>query len=217
MTEGGALIGSAQPLYSVTKRGLDLAVAVGLCVLLAPLQVAVAVAIKLSDGGPVLYPAPRVGRGGEPFVMYKFRTMVLDADQVGGSSTSEKDPRITRVGRPLRRWKLDELPQLFNVVRGDMSLVGPRPQVEWDVKRYTEHERLLLSVKPGMTDWASIRFRDEGAILAAEDDADEAYDRLIRPEKIRLGLEYVERASMRTDLTILADTVRTLVTGGAYD
>ena len=143
--------------------------------------------------------------------MLKFRTMVVDAESVGGSSTSARDPRITSIGHLLRRWKLDEIPQFINVLKGDMSLVGPRPQVGWDVARYTEEERRLLTVRPGITDWASIRFRDEGEILAAEADPDEAYDRLIRPDKIRLGLEYVDKVSVRTDLQILRDTFLSVI------
>ena len=108
----------------------------------------------------------------------------------------------------LRRWKLDEIPKLLNVISGDMSLVGPRPTLEWDAARYDESEKILLSVKPGITDWASITFRHEGEILAKESDPDEAYDRIIRPEKLRLGLEYVRRASMAEDLRILMATAR---------
>ncbi|ABL83716.1 sugar transferase [Nocardioides sp. JS614] len=190
---------------------VDLAIAISVGVVLTPLGVAIAMAIKLSDGGPILYAARRVGRGGRTFAMYKFRTMVVDAEKVGGSSTSDHDPRITKIGHHLRRWKFDEIPQLINVFRGEMSLVGPRPQVEWDVERYTLEERRLLSVKPGVTDWASIRFRNEGRILAAEEDPEEAYDRLIRPEKIVLGLAYVDEASMRTDIKIMIATIRAVV------
>jgi lipopolysaccharide/colanic/teichoic acid biosynthesis glycosyltransferase/SAM-dependent methyltransferase len=191
-----------------SKRLLDLVIVAPLALFVSPFALVVAAIIKLRDRGPILYQAQRVGRGGDEFTMLKFRTMVVDAEVVGGSSTSSKDPRITAVGHTLRRWKLDELPQLINVLRGEMSLVGPRPQVRWDVDRYTEDERRLLTVRPGITDWASIKFRDEGEILAAEEDPDEAYDRLIRPDKIRLGLRYVDSASVRTDLGILRDTLR---------
>jgi lipopolysaccharide/colanic/teichoic acid biosynthesis glycosyltransferase len=169
-----------------------------------------AVLIKLTDPGPILYRGRRVGRSGDVFRMYKFRTMVVDADRLGSSSTAADDQRITPVGRWLRRWKLDELPQLLNVLSGEMSVVGPRPQVEWDVARYTEVERRLLAVRPGMTDWASIRFRNEGAILDGQDDVDEAYDRLIRPTKLELGLRYVDEASPLTDLRIVVSTVAAL-------
>lgn len=199
--------------YGATKRLLDLALAVPIAVLTAPIALAVGAIIKLTDRGPVLYRAQRVGQGGVEFTMFKFRTMVPDAESLGGSSTADGDPRVTEVGRFLRRWKLDEVPQLWNVLRGDMSLVGPRPQVAWDVARYTDAERELLAAKPGITDWASIEFHNEGEILASADDPDEAYDRLIRPRKIRLGLDYVENASLRVDLKILVATAKAIVGG----
>jgi len=189
--------------YDLTKRAVDIAVAAAVLALSAPLSLAVALAIKASDGGPVFYRGIRIGLGGRPFGMFKFRSMVVDAARLGGSSTADDDPRLTRVGRVLRRWKLDELPQMLNVLRGEMSLVGPRPQVPDDVARYTERERELLSVRPGVTDWASVLFRNEGAILAGHGDADAAYDALIRPRKSELGLAYVARRSPRTDLEIL--------------
>ncbi len=196
--------------YRVTKRVFDVVLAGSGLVLTVPVTTLAAVAIWLEDRGPVLYRGTRVGRFGRPFVMYKFRTMVRDAELVGGSSTSDADPRLTRVGRFLRAHKLDELPQLLNVLQGTMSVVGPRPQVQWDVDRYTADERRLLEVKPGITDWSSIRFRNEGQILQNEQDPDEAYDRLIRPEKIRLGLEYVGSASLETDFRIVGQTIRAL-------
>jgi lipopolysaccharide/colanic/teichoic acid biosynthesis glycosyltransferase len=143
--------------------------------------------------------------------MLKFRTMVVNADRIGGSSSADDDPRITAIGRWLRRTKLDELPQLFNVLGGSMSLVGPRPQIAHDVAKYTDEERAILTVKPGITDWASIRFHNEGAILAGHADPDQAYIDLIRPEKLRLCLEYVRRRSFGTDLSILWMTVRRLL------
>lgn len=167
---------------------------------------AIWVRIRLDDGGPVLYRGMRAGRGGTPFEMYKFRTMVVNAERLGGSSTADDDPRITRTGRALRRFKLDELPQLFNVLKGDMSLVGPRPQVLHEVAEYTEEERHLLDVRPGVTDWASLRFNNEGEILRGHADADKAYAEIIKPEKVRLGLEYVRQATLSDDLRILWQT-----------
>jgi len=194
-------------VYPHIKRALDISASAAGLILLAPVLGLLAVAIKLDSPGPVFYRGERIGRGGIPFRMLKFRTMVSDAERMGGTSTSDSDPRITRMGKMLRRGKLDELPQLLNVLAGDMSLVGPRPQVAHDVAKYSEAERALLSVRPGITDYASIRFRDEGRILEGEPDPDEAYIRLIRPEKIRLGLEYVETASLGVDLRILARTI----------
>ncbi|XVV08165.1 sugar transferase [Actinoplanes sp. CA-131856] len=190
----------------LAKRVIDIAGAAGILLATAPLSAYAAWRIKREDGGPLLYRGERIGRHGKPFAMLKFRSMVLDAERLGGPSTADDDPRLTATGRMLRRYKLDELPQFLNVLKGEMSLVGPRPQVASDVRRYTDRDRLLLSVRPGITDWASIVFRDEGAILAGKPDPDAAYDELIRPRKIALGLAYVENHSLRTDLTILALT-----------
>jgi lipopolysaccharide/colanic/teichoic acid biosynthesis glycosyltransferase len=192
------------------KRAFDLAVALVALAILGPALLVLAALIKLHDGGPVFYRGARVGLHGRSFRIFKFRTMVVNAERVGGPSTSDDDPRVTRIGRVLRRHKLDELPQLLNVVAGEMSLVGPRPEVEQEVRLYTEEERRLLTVRPGITDYASIRFRNEGEILKGAPDPHEAYRRLIRPEKMRLALRYVNEQSLGTDLKILARTVSTL-------
>lgn len=192
--------------YEAVKRIIDVSVAMAVIVLTAPIAAGAALHIVLEDRGPVLYRGVRIGRAGQPFSMFKFRTMIINAERIGGPSTPADDPRLTRVGRHLRRWKLDELPQFINVLRGEMSLVGPRPQVAQDVQRYTEPERRLLSVRPGITDWASIMFRNEGTILAGHANPDRAYDELIRPRKIELGLQYVARRSLRIDLEILCLT-----------
>lgn len=188
------------------KRCFDFLVSSLILLVTSPLTILCAFVIR-KDGNPALYRGKRVGMNGVLFDMCKFRTMVPDADRLGPSSTSDDDPRITRIGAFLRRYKLDEVPQLLNVVKGEMSLVGPRPQIESDVALYTSDERRLLSVRPGITDYASIRFRNEGEILKGETDVDEAYVRLIRPEKIRLGLRYVDDRSMATDIRILFLTV----------
>jgi lipopolysaccharide/colanic/teichoic acid biosynthesis glycosyltransferase len=194
-------------MYPLAKRALDLGGALlGLLVLL-PVFVVIGIAVKVSSPGPVLYAAPRVGRHGRMFRMYKFRTMVVDAEQLGGSSTPDDDPRITRVGRWLRRYKLDELPQLLNVLNGTMSLVGPRPQVQWAVDRYSPEERKVLEVLPGITDYASLHFPDEGKILRGSADPDRDYMEKIHPEKMRLALEYVRRRSLATDVGIIFKTL----------
>ena len=141
------------------------------------------------------------------FSMMKFRTMRVDAESMGGSSTPSDDPRVTPIGSFLRRFKLDELPQFWNVLVGDMSLVGPRPQVKWAVDKYSEEERLLLTVRPGITDPASLRFANEGAILKGHPDPDRAYFELIHPEKMRLSLDYVKHHSLAGDFKILLATV----------
>lgn len=178
---------------------------------LAPVLAAVALAIKMESRGPVFYRGQRAGRHEKPFRIFKFRTMVVNADKIGGPSSSADDPRITRVGGFLRRFKLDELPQLLNVLRGEMSLVGPRPEVVQEVLLYTEEEKRLLEVRPGITDWASIRFRNEGEILRGSADPHQAYREKIRPEKIRLGLEYVERHSFWMDCRIIVSTLKAIL------
>lgn len=193
-------------MYAVLKRLFDLVASLVALTLLSPLLLYLALRIKSYDGGPALYAGRRVGRDGKPFGMYKFRSMVLDADKIGGSSTPDDDPRITPVGKFLRRYKLDELPQLINVVKGEMSIVGPRPQVQWAVDLYTPEQRLVLSVPPGITDYASVRFPNEGEILKGSTDPDRDYMEKIHPEKMRLSLEYVRNRSLATDLKVIAQT-----------
>lgn len=189
------------------KRCFDFILSFLGLVVLSPLLAAIAAAIKLNSPGPVLYRGERVGRYGKPFRIYKFRTMVVNAEAIGGSSTADDDCRITRVGALLRRYKLDELPQLMNVLQGSMSLVGPRPQVAWAVALYQGEEKRLLEVRPGITDYASIRFRNEGEILRGSLDPDRAYLERIAPEKIRLGLQYIDDHSLWIDCCIIARTL----------
>lgn len=189
------------------KKMFDVLIStIGLIVLL-PVLVATAVAIKLDSRGPVFYRGLRAGRYGKPFRIFKFRTMVVDAERLGSASTPGDDFRVTRVGDFLRQYKLDELPQLINVVRGEMSLVGPRPQVLWAVDLYTEDEKCILNVRPGITDAASIRFRNEGEILRGSADPDRDYFEKIHPEKMRLSLEYVRTQSFGLDCKILWQTI----------
>lgn len=192
------------------KRALDLILSSLGLLLLSPLLLAIAVWIKLDSEGPVFYRGERAGRFGRPFRIFKFRTMVINADKIGGPSSSADDPRITRAGHFLRAYKLDELPQLLNVWRGEMSLVGPRPEVLQEVVLYTEQERRLLEVRPGITDWSSIKFRNEGEILRGSSDPHQTYREKIRPEKIRLGLQYVEQQSVVTDCRIILHTLRAI-------
>jgi lipopolysaccharide/colanic/teichoic acid biosynthesis glycosyltransferase len=193
-------------MYPGCKRAMDVTLAVLGVVVLLPLLLGVAAWIKFADGGPVFYKGMRVGRRGATFRMIKFRTMIVDAEKRGPSSTSAQDARLTAPGRFLRRFKLDELPQLFNVLRGDMSFVGPRPQVQWAVDLYTPEERLLLSVRPGISDFASLRFRNEGEILRGSVDPDKDYLEKIAPLKIKLGLYYVRNQSLATDLKVIVAT-----------
>jgi lipopolysaccharide/colanic/teichoic acid biosynthesis glycosyltransferase len=192
------------------KRIFDFSLAgVGL-VVLAPLLALAALAIRLTSPGPIFYRGLRAGLRGTPFRIYKFRTMVVNADKIGGPSSSADDPRITGIGHFLRRFKLDELPQLFNVIKGEMSFVGPRPEVMQEVVLYTDSEKQLLDVRPGITDWASIKFRNEGELLRGSPDPHQAYLEKIRPEKVRLGLEYVHSRTLLTDCRIILLTLKAI-------
>ncbi|HVF39132.1 MAG TPA: sugar transferase [Gemmatimonadaceae bacterium] len=194
-------------MYPVLKRALDVIIALSGLILLSPVLLGIAIWVKATSAGPVFYSGTRVGKDGVLFPMLKFRTMVVNADKIGASSTSADDSRLTSTGRFLRRFKLDELPQLINVLRGEMSFVGPRPQVEWAVKLYTAEERELLSVRPGVTDFASLQFRNEAEILRGSADPDRDYLEKIAPAKIRLGLFYVRNYSFSMDASIFAATI----------
>ncbi|MBO9308766.1 MAG: sugar transferase [Chloroflexi bacterium] len=189
----------------MVKRLFDVLVSATALVLLLPLFLGVAIAIKLSSPGPVFYRAVRVGRHGVPFKLYKFRSMVVDADKIGAGITTAHDPRITPIGRFLRRTKLDELPQLINVLRGEMSLVGLRPEDPRYVALYTEAQRRVLRVRPGMTSPASVRYRDEQALLSGPD-WETRYIQQIMPDKLAIDLQYIERATLLSDLGVLWQT-----------
>ncbi len=193
------------------KRPFDFLTALLSLTLLAPLLAAIAIAIWLDDRHSPFFLARRVARGGADFRMIKFRTMIPDAWKSGVNSTASGDARITRIGQRLRKYKLDELPQLWNVLIGDMSLVGPRPQVRADVSLYTAEESLMLEARPGITDLASIVFADEGEILAGSADPDLLYNQIVRPWKSRLILLYLERQSFLGDLQILVLTALALL------
>lgn len=194
----------------VQKRVVDSLISLAALAVLLPVLAIVAAMIKLDSPGPVFYRGLRVGRRGMPFRMLKFRTMVANADRIGPPSTAADDPRITRVGRVLRRLNLDELPQFINVLLGQMSIVGPRPEVPEVVALYPEQERqAVLSVRPGITDWATLWIRDEGKRLEGSADPHRTYLEEIWPEKRRLQLEYVRTQSLATDLKIIGLTLKT--------
>jgi lipopolysaccharide/colanic/teichoic acid biosynthesis glycosyltransferase len=197
--------------YDAAKRMLDVVLAIVLLVVSLPLFVFLAAVIKLNSPGPVFYRGVRVGRHGRLFRQWKFRTMVVDAERLGGAKTCTRDERITGIGRRLRSTKLDELPQLFNVLCGDMSLVGPRPMVPEEVERYTPFEQAALSVRPGVTDWASIWFHNEERELAAAENLNHYYETHIRPEKARLRTAYVHSRSLGVDISIVAQTAFVLL------
>lgn len=196
---------------SALKRTFDVAVAFVALIALSPFLAVIAFLVWREDGGSPFFRGVRVARGGGDFRMLKFRSMRVDAWKTGVNSTAAGDSRITPVGAWLRRFKLDELPQLWNVLAGDMSFVGPRPQVRTDADLYTSEERRMLEARPGITDIASIVFSDEGDILAGNPDPDLLYNQIIRPWKSRLALLYVERRTFSTDLRIVLLTAAALL------
>jgi lipopolysaccharide/colanic/teichoic acid biosynthesis glycosyltransferase len=194
----------------MAKRGLDLLISALLLLLLAPLLLAIAIWVRLDSPGPALFRQTRVGRGGKPFTIHKFRTMRQDGGGLG--LTVGDDHRITSAGHWLRRLKLDELPQLWDVLRGAMSLVGPRPDLPQYVALYPEALRAdLLAVRPGITDPASLAFRHEAELLAAAPDPERAYVEQILPAKLRLSADYARRATLWSDLRLMARTALLLI------
>lgn len=182
--------------YERVKRGFDLLVAAAVLAIASPLLALIALLIKLDDRGPVILRQSRVGRDGEDFELWKFRTMIVDAHKVGsGWLVAERDPRITRVGRVLRRWSLDELPQVFNVLRGEMSIIGPRPTLRYQVDQYTDFQRRRLAVRPGITGWAQVNGRNA----------------LRWDQRIELDVWYVEHRSLAVDARIMLRTLPVLV------
>jgi lipopolysaccharide/colanic/teichoic acid biosynthesis glycosyltransferase len=193
--------------YQAGKRLFDvLCAGAGLLVLL-PLGLIIAILIKISDGGAVFFRQTRVGQFGKPFRIWKFRSMVMNADKLGVALTKEEDPRITRIGRWLRKAKLDELPQLWNVLIGEMSFVGPRPEVSRYVELYTSQQREILNYRPGITDLATMLFRNEEALLRGTGDVEGFYVRYCLPKKIELNLDYAKHASLPRDLWIILQTL----------
>jgi len=191
----------------VIKRTFDFVTACLALFLLSPLLLLLALLIKMDSPGPALFKQERMGRGFRPFLIYKFRTMVSDAPHRGGAITFGADPRITRIGRALRKAKIDELPQLINILRGEMSFVGPRPEVRRYVELFREEYTEVLRVLPGITDLASLKYRDEAEILGRFDDPEEAYVKHILPEKIKLAREYARHSSLFFDLTLILKTL----------
>jgi lipopolysaccharide/colanic/teichoic acid biosynthesis glycosyltransferase len=203
------MVREANPDVPDVRRAFDLAIAGTALLVGAPLLALASVAIRMESRGPVLFRQTRVGRDKQPIRTLKLRTMIADA--AGPQITAGGDPRITRVGRLLRKMKLDELPQLWNVIRGEMSLVGPRPEVPRYVEQYRPEWQRLFTVRPGITDLASITFRDEEALLALARDRDRAYREVIMPAKLALALEGVEHSSLGYDLRIIARTALSIL------
>jgi lipopolysaccharide/colanic/teichoic acid biosynthesis glycosyltransferase len=190
------------------KRAFDIfCSSIGLIVL-SPLLLILVIAIKRDSPGPAFYRGERIGKDGKPFGMFKFRTMVVNADKMGGPSTAADDPRLTKMSGFLKKYQLDELPQLINILKGDMSLVGPRPEVKMYTDMFTEEEKAILSVRPGMTDYASLWDFHEGETLKGSSDPEKTYMEKIRPEKLRLQLKYIREKSFWTDIKIIFLTVK---------
>ena len=193
------------------KRLFDVFVSTVMSVLLSPLLLVLCLAVKFSSKGPVFYMQERIGKNQIPFRIFKFRTMFLDADKKGLLTVGGRDPRVTPVGYFLRKYKLDELPQLFNVVLGEMSLVGPRPEVKRYVDMYSVEQKKVLEVKPGITDYASIEYSNENELLGKADDPEKMYVEEIMPAKLKLNLKYVQEKSFFVDLKIIIRTVLKIV------
>jgi lipopolysaccharide/colanic/teichoic acid biosynthesis glycosyltransferase len=204
-------------LDDVARRAIDVSIAGLGLLLLAPLLAVIAVLVRATSPGPVLFRQERVGRGLVPFRLLKFRTMVADAPSQGPAITVGADPRVTSVGSFLRRSKLDEVPQLLNVLKGDMSLVGPRPEVPGYVALYGDAERRIFTVRPGITDPASLLYHDEAAVLATYPDPERAYREVVLPHKIALSLEYVDGRSLWRDLGLLVRTALRLVAPALFE
>ncbi|GAB6064801.1 sugar transferase [Deferrisoma palaeochoriense] len=197
---------SSDSAADALRRAIDiLGSAAGLAVL-SPLFVVIAIVIRIDSPGPVFYKARRVGKSGRIFHLYKFRTMIHGADRVGPAITARADARVTRVGRILRRLKFDELPQLFNVLRGDMSLVGPRPEDPRYVALYTPEQRQILAVRPGITSAASLAYRHEEELLAGED-WESVYRTRVLPDKLAIDLEYLYGRTVLSDLKLILRTI----------
>jgi lipopolysaccharide/colanic/teichoic acid biosynthesis glycosyltransferase len=179
-------------------------------IILSPLFVLIVVAVRINSDGPVLYRATRIGQYGKKFRLYKFRSMVVDADKKGPNITTAHDNRITSVGRILRKTKLDELPQLLNVIRGEMSLVGPRPEDPLYVALYTTEQRLILNYKPGITSMASLVYRNEENELVGQD-WEQIYVEEIMPYKLAVDLEYAQQSTIATDILLILKTLITIL------
>lgn len=194
------------------KRLFDIIFSLFGLILVSPWLILFAVLIERESPGPAFYRGQRVGKGGKVFRIFKFRSMVMGADKIGGPSTSADDPRLLKIGKILRRYQLDELPQFINILKGEMSFVGPRPEVPSEVATYDEEtKKIILSVRPGLTDLATLANLHEEEILKGAEDPHEAYRRLIQPQKLKLAKEYVEKRSFWLDIKIIFKTLKSAI------
>ena len=194
-------------LNKIFKRLFDIIASFIGIILISPFLLIIAICIKLGSNGPIFFKQERVGFKGKHFLILKFRTMIVDAEKYGKQITVGKDDRITSVGKFLRKYKLDELPQLINVLKGDMSLVGPRPEVPRYVKLYSKEQRKVLEVRPGITDLASLRYSDENDLLGTVKNPEEYYINIIMKDKLNLNLEYIDKGNVFYDIVIILKTI----------
>ena len=195
----------------MVKRLFDIIFSLIGLVFLAPFLILITIIIKADSKGPVFYIQKRVGKGNKDFRLFKFRSMRIDSDISGLLTVGNKDPRITSSGYYLRKYKLDEIPQLYNVLKGEMSFVGPRPEVRKYVELYNEYQMKVLEVKPGITDLASIKYRNENELLADSDDPEGLYTNEIMPDKIKINLEYISDRSLLKDIRIIIQTLKAVI------
>jgi lipopolysaccharide/colanic/teichoic acid biosynthesis glycosyltransferase len=193
------------------KRAFDILFSIAGLAVLMPVLVGLSLMVVFDSKGPVFYKQVRVGRNNSDFKLFKFRTMHINADKLGLLTVGSRDPRVTKVGYWLRKYKLDELPQLINVLIGNMSLVGPRPEVRKYVAMYDMNQKKVLTVKPGITDWASIQFSNENEVLAKSLIPEQTYTEEIMPKKLQLNLEYIHRNNIYIDLKIILFTLKKII------
>jgi lipopolysaccharide/colanic/teichoic acid biosynthesis glycosyltransferase len=194
------------------KRIFDIVFSFIGLILVSPILLIISILIKMESPGPAFYLGERVGKAGKIFKMYKFRSMVLNADKIGGPSTAADDPRLLKVGKLMKRYQLDELPQFINILKGDMSFVGPRPEVPQEVATYDEETKnIILSVKPGLTDLATLENVHEGEILRGSKDPHKTYQELIKPMKLKMAKEYVRKRSFWLDMEIIIKTLKSAI------
>ena len=193
--------------YAIIKRGLDFFFSLIFLIILMPFFIIIALLIIIDDGFPIMYRQTRVGKNGNLFKILKFRTMKRNADALGKLTISDKDPRITKIGYVLRKYKIDELPQLWNILKGEMSFIGPRPEVPEYVALYNTEQRDVLNVRPGLSDYASLDYINENEILSKYSTPEEAYTNIVMPQKLQLSLKYIDDMSIKTDMSIAIKTI----------
>ncbi len=194
----------------MAKRIFDVISSLIGLVILFPMLILVGIMIKIESTGPIFYRGTRIGLHGKPFRIYKFRSMLVNAERIGSTATAHNDPRVTKIGAFIRKYKIDELPQLVNVLKGEMSLVGPRPEVEEHTAVYNDEEKIILTVVPGITDYSSIRFRNLNELLGNEN-ANQVFIEKYRDEKNKLRIEYVKKRSFVEDLKIILKTINVVL------